>query len=102
MKSSAPASFAAAIHSSSVQDHADGAAQVCFLDFVEVDPVVADLAVRDVVETGDEVGDRRLARARRADEGDLLSGTGIEAHIVQDDLLGIIAEIHVEEAHIPL
>ena len=36
-------------------------AQVIFFDLVDIDAVVADLAVLDIVETVDQVGDGRLS-----------------------------------------
>ena len=61
-----------------LQHDAQAAAQVGLLDLVDVDAVVADLAVGDVVEAVDEVGDGRLASTGGAHEGDLLTRLGIE------------------------
>ena len=83
-----------------LQHHAERTAEFGLPDLVDIDAVVTDLAVRNVVEAGQKVGDGRLARARCADERDLLPGTGVQADVVQDDLLGNVAEIHVEEAHV--
>ena len=60
-----------------LQNHAQGAAQVGLGDLVDVDIVIADLAVGDVIEPVDQVGDGGLAGTGSADEGDLLAGTGI-------------------------
>ena len=57
-----------------LQHDAERVAQVRLFDVVDVDAVIADLAVGDVVKAVDEVGDGGLARAGRADEGQLLPG----------------------------
>ncbi len=56
-----------------LQHHAERAAQLGLLDLGDVDAVVADLALIDVVEAIDEVGDGGLASTRGANKGDLLS-----------------------------
>ena len=56
-----------------LQHHAERAAQLGLLDLGDVDAVVADLALIDVVEAIDEVGDGGLAGTRGANKGDLLS-----------------------------
>ena len=75
-------------------------AQVGLFDMVDVDAVIADLAVGKVIESVDEVRDRGLACARRADEGQLLAGLGVERDVVQDRLFGVIGKVHVKEAHV--
>ena len=64
-----------------LQNDAERPTQILFIDLVDIDAVVADLAVLDVVETVDEVGDGRLARARGADEGDLLPRLGVQGNV---------------------
>ena len=76
-----------------LQHHAERAPQVRLLDLVDVDAVVADLAVLDIVEAVDQVRDRRLAGAGGADEGDLLAGLRVQLDVVQHHLLRHIAEI---------
>ena len=66
-----------------LQHDAEAVAQICLLDLVDVDTVVADLAVRDVVEAVDQVGDGRLPCAGRADKGDLLARLCIQRDVVQ-------------------
>ena len=120
MKSCAPASLAAAavlvagveaavadvVHHGAgeevglLQHQAQRAAQIVLLDLVDVDAVVADLAVGDVVEAVDEVGDGGLARAGRADEGHLLAGLGIDRHVVQHVLALHIGKVHVRQPHV--
>ena len=70
-----------------LQDDAERAAQVGLFDLVDVDAVVADLAVGNVVKAVDEVRDGRLARAGRADKGDLLARLGVDGDVVQDRLV---------------
>ena len=57
--------------------------------------VVADLALLDVVEAVDQVGDGGLAGAGGTDEGDLLARTAVEVDVVQDDLVLVVAEVHI-------
>ena len=67
---------------------------------MDVDAVVPDLAVLDVVEAVDEVGDGGFAGAGGADEGDLLARTAIEVDVVQDGLARHIAEIDVRKGDV--
>ena len=83
-----------------LQDHAEAAAQIVLADLVDIDAVIPDLTVRNVIEAVDEVRDRRLACARRADKGDLLARRRIEIDVMQNDLLWRIAEVHVMEHHV--
>ena len=62
----------------SCKHDAQRAAQVGLFDLVDVDAVVADFTVGNVIEAVDEVGDRGLARAGRADKGDLLPRLGVQ------------------------
>ena len=83
-----------------LQHDAQRAAEVGFPDFMDVDAVVPDLAVLDVVEAVDKVGDGGLAGAGGADEGDLLARTAIEVDVVQDGLVRYIAEIDVRKGDV--
>ena len=74
---------------------AQRAAQIILLDLVDVDTVVADLAILNIVETVDQVGDGRLARARGADKGDLLARRGVKLDVVEHHLIVAVAEIDV-------
>ena len=85
-----------------LQNHAQRAAQVALADFVDIDAVIADLAVGDVVEAVEQVGDGGFARARRAHEGDLLTRLRVEGDVVQNGLVRHIAEIHVIQHDIAL
>ena len=78
-----------------LQHDAQRTAEVALLDFVDVDGVVPDFAIVNVVETVDEVGDRRFARAGRADERHLLPRFGVNAHVVQHEFVRLVAEVHV-------
>ena len=78
-----------------LEHHAQGPSQIRLFDLVDVDPVVSDLAVRNVIETVDQIGDRRLACPGSADKSDLLARLCVEADIVQDDLVFIVSEIHI-------
>jgi len=67
---------------------------------MDVDAVVPDLAVLDVVEAVDKVGDGGLAGAGGADEGDLLARTAIEVDVVEDGLARQIAEIDIRKGDV--
>ena len=83
-----------------LQHDAQGAAQVALADLVDVDAVVADLAVGDVIEAVDEVRDGGLAGTRRADERDLLAGLREERDVVQDGVVRRVAKVDVREADV--
>ena len=70
-------------------------AQRVLLDGFDIVAVVQDLALLDIVEAVDEVRDRRLARAGGADKGDLLPWTAVQVDVMQDDLLLVVAEVHI-------
>ena len=83
-----------------LQHDAERVAQIRLFDVVDVDAVIADLAVGDVVEAVDEVRDGGLARAGRADKGQLLPGLGVERNIMQHGLLRVVGKVHIEEPHV--
>ena len=84
-----------------LQDDTHRAAQVCLFDLIDIDAVVTDLAVGNVVEAVQEVGDGGLAGTCRPDKGDLLPGLCIDRDVVQHDLFGNVTEIDVKETDIP-
>ena len=81
---------------------AKGAAQICFFNLVDIDPVIADLAIRDVIESVDQVGNGSLARAGRADKGDFLPRRGIQLDVVQDGFARLIAKVHIIKGNVTL
>ena len=85
-----------------LQHDAQRAAEVGFPDLLDVDAVVPDLAVLNVVEAVDEVGDGGLAGTGGADKGDLLARTAIEVDVMEDGLVRQIAEIDVGEGDVAL
>ncbi len=60
--------------------HAQRPAQVILADLIDIDVIVPDLAVVNIIEPVDQIGDGCLARTRRSDKGDLLTGLRIQAH----------------------
>ena len=76
--------------------------QIRLGDFVDVDAVITDLTIRYVIEAVDQVSNGGLARAGGAYKSDLLSGMGIERHVVQHGFFRHIAEIHVFHGNIAL
>ena len=85
-----------------LKHNAQRAAQVVLPDLVDVDAVVADLAILNVVKSVNQVGDGRLARAGRADERDLLPRRGVELDVVEHQLVVAVAEIDVIHHNIAL
>ncbi len=58
------------------------------LDLAEVDPVERDRAGGRVVEPGDQVAERRLARAAAADQGDRLARLDLQVDVAQHQPAG--------------
>ena len=85
-----------------LQHDTQAAAKVRLLDLVDIDAVIADLAVVDIVEAVDQVGDGRLAGAGGADKGQLLARFRIQGDVVQDGLFRGVAEVDVIETHVAL
>ena len=78
-------------------DH-DALAQRPERGVAQVDAAVRDHAVARVVEPGDELGQRGLPRAGRADQGDALTGGDLEVDVVQHELAARpVAERHVRD-----
>ena len=73
-------------------------AQRCLRDVADVLPVDGHAAARHVVEAQQDARHRRLAGARGADDRHHLAGRHLEGEAVQDDPLGLVAELHVLEA----
>ncbi|CAN4039547.1 RNA polymerase sigma factor sigX, partial [Dysosmobacter welbionis] len=80
-----------------LQHDAQAAPQVRLADVVDGDAVVTDLAVGNVVEPVDQVGDGGLAGAGGTHEGQLLARLGKEADVVEDGLALLIGEVHMVE-----
>ena len=83
-----------------LQDQAERTAQVGLFDLIDVDAVVADLAVCDVIEAVDEVRDGGLAGTRGADEGDLLARFGIDRNVMENRLALFIGKVDIDHAHV--
>ena len=85
-----------------LQNDAQRPAQIGLFDLVDVDAVVTNLAVGNVVEAVDQVGDGGLARARSAHEGHLLAGFGVQGNVVEHFLALFVGKVHVRHAHVAL
>ena len=83
-----------------LQNHGDVAPQLIPLVGTDVHAVDGDGSLVDIVEAVEQVGDGGLARARGADEGDLLTRVGIEADVLQHGLTGQVTEGHVLQHHL--
>ena len=73
-------------------DDADLAAEGGEGHVADIDAVDRDAAAVELVEARQEGGDRRLAGAGGADEGDGLAGADVEVDVRQDRLVGAVAE----------
>src|SRR5439155_18943067 len=80
-----------------LQDHAKGAPDDVAWQLARIDAVEADRAAVDLVEAHEQFDDGRLAGARRANDRDRLSRRNIEAEVLDERLLGLIAEGHAVE-----
>ena len=78
----------------------EGTAQVRLLDLVYIDIVISDLAVLDIIEAVDQIGDRGLAGACGPDQRDLFTGPCVDHDIVKDHLVISVAEIDVVESDV--
>ena len=78
-----------------LKNNAHGAAQVVLADIVYVDSVVGYRAAVYVIEMVDKICNGGFARSGCADEGDLLTGLGVERHVVEHLFALFVREIHV-------
>ncbi len=85
-----------------LEHDAQGTAQVRLFDLIDIDAVVADLAIGNVIKTVDQVGDGGLAGTGSAYEGDLLPRLGPQADVVEYDLIRRISEVHIVKDHASL
>ena len=85
-----------------LEHHAQTAPQIGLADLPHVDAIVKDLALVDIVETVDQVGNGGFACACGAYKGDLLAGLSVEGYVVQYQFILHIAKVHVNQSHIPL
>ena len=65
----------------------------------DVLPVDQDAPGEWIVEAEQQASDGGLARARGADDGDLVARRNLEAEAVEDGAVGLVAEHHVVEHH---
>ena len=94
-------------NASSEQEHvlrndADVLVQGLLRHHADIVPVEVDRAVRNIVETRNQLAERRLAAAGGTDEGHRLTRTDVERHVVQDALPLLVREGHVVDADVAL
>ena len=78
-----------------LQDHAEILPEAVARDTAHIVPVDGDRAAVHVVKAHEQIDERRLAAARRADDGDALAGADIEVHILEQRRLRHVAERHM-------
>ena len=74
--------------------------QIRFLNLINVNTIIADLSILHVVETIDQVCDRRLTCTCRSHERQLLSRFRIQRQIMQHHVIRLISKAHVKETDI--
>ena len=82
-----------------LQHHPEVLAQGAAGDLRDVAAVEGDAAAVELVEPHDEVHERRLAGARRPDDGDGLPGLGHERQVLDERPVRVVGERHVLEGH---
>ena len=85
-----------------LQHHSQGTPQIRLFDLININAVIADLAVLDVVKPVNQVRDRRLSGSGRAHEGHLLAWLRVKPDIMKDDLILRIAKVHAVHHHLAL
>ena len=83
-----------------LRDHADLLAQAVLRHLRDVLAVDQDAPALDVVEAQQQVDDRRLARARAADQADLLAGPDVQVELLDHVALAAVGEAHLLEADV--
>ena len=83
-----------------LKHNSKGPSQIILFNLVDVDSIVTDLSILYIVETIDQVGDRRLSGSGRAYEGNLLTRLCVKCEIVKYHFFICITKSHVKEAHI--
>src|SRR5882724_7177219 len=79
-----------------LRDHAEQSPVIFLAERPQVPPVDRNRALKRIVEAQHEVGERRLARPARSDEGDDLALLDLEAHTAQNGLATVV-ERHVSK-----
>src|ERR1044072_618283 len=84
-----------------LQHQTEQPAKIFQIELADVHAIDHDAALADVVEPQQQIDKRRLARARRADDGDALSGLHVEAHIAEDVVLVVVGKPDMIEHDVP-
>ena len=77
-------------------------AKIRLADFVDVDVVVADLAVGNVIKPVQQVCDGGFACAGGSHKGYLLPRLGVEGHIVEHRLARLVGEVYLRHGDVAL
>ena len=85
-----------------LQYDTEGCPQILLADLINVDSVVPDLTIVYIIETIDQIGDRRFSCSGRTYKCDLLTRFRIERHITQNLFDRIVTEIHMIQNDIAL
>ena len=82
-----------------LRHHADRAPAGRGIDVAEVAVADAHLALRRIGEPAQQLGERRLARTRLADDRDVRAGRDVDAHVVQHGRVAAVREPDVRHLH---
>ena len=74
--------------------------EICLLDLVDVDSVVADLTVLHIIETVDQVCNRGFTCTGRTYEGNLLPRLCVKGQIMEYHMIIGISERHIKESNV--
>ena len=83
-----------------LKNDTEGMSQVVFFDLCDIDSIITDLPILDIVETVDQIGDRCFSCSGRTYECKFLTRFCIEADVVEDGFVLIVAKSYIFEPYI--
>ena len=81
-----------------LKHHSDVFAQVFPGNLPDIHPVNGNLAGLDIVKAVEQVGNRRFSGSDGTDNGDLLSRLGVQADVLKNGFLRIVAKAYIFQA----
>ena len=85
-----------------LQHHAKSTAQACARVFTRGTAIDRNAAGIDIIKTQQQIDERCLATARRADQGKAHAGLGLDADILQQLAVGHVAKVHMLKGDLAL
>ena len=74
--------------------------QIVFFDFVDINAVITDFTILYIIKTIDQIGNRCLSGAGRADKRDLLSRRRVQVHIMKHNFFRHVSKVHIIEHNV--